>query len=171
MSNRLWVIGVGIAFLLGYYKYIEFERNETAKSVAQYEKNMNDPNSPPVLSERMRDPSWNIAYWIDVDRKSSDCIMADEIMDAGGNVKVSYKRGAETSRHYLSEYISSCSNRVNRTIEQVERPARKWCAFKNNDPRLAQLCSEWSNNKNIYLNKIKQLDAPTLNRYENYPNK
>jgi|GEM_PF-7117800 len=38
MSNRLWVIGVGIAFLLGYYKYIEFERNETAKSVAQYEK-------------------------------------------------------------------------------------------------------------------------------------
>lgn len=34
MSSRLWVVGIGLAFLLGYYKYIEYGRDETAKSVA-----------------------------------------------------------------------------------------------------------------------------------------
>ena len=82
-------------FLYGVY-WIAIKPPYTAqKSYADLvEENTNDPSAPPIISSTMRDPSWSIRYWLDVDKKSSDCVMADEIMDKGGNVKILRKRGA-----------------------------------------------------------------------------
>ncbi|ECN0920297.1 hypothetical protein AAHT98_27300 (plasmid) [Klebsiella pneumoniae] len=159
-------------FLYGVY-WIAIKPPYTAqKSYADLvEENTNDPSAPPIISSTMRDPSWSIRYWLDVDKKSSDCVMADEIMDKGGNVKILRKRGAVIKEYYLADYISSCKNRINRSLEMVDKRAKKWCDFKNTDHRLQELCTEWTNNKDIYLATIHKIDDPTLYRYDNYPNK
>lgn len=171
ISGGLILFVVLVLWLLGVYVYTEYQHNATEQSLVKSAANLNDPLAPPIISERMRDPSWSIRYWLDVDKKSSDCTMADEIMDKGGNVKILTKRGSEVRRYYLSDYISSCQNRIKRSLEMVERPAQKWCKFKDKDPRLAELCTEWSNNKETYLTTIKRNDSPTLERYKNYHNK
>ena len=136
----------------------------SADGLAQGDGSVSD--SPPVLSERMADPSWSIAYWISVDQKSSDCVAADQLMDQNVNRRtIIGRRGRVVAIYYLDDYIHSCQNRIERMLALVEPRVKEWCDYRDTSKRLDVICWEWELNKNKYINRIREIDGPTLMRY------
>ena len=91
--------------------------------------------------------------------------MADEMMDQNATIKVVSRRGAQR-RYYLSDYVSSCQNFSDRMFfEIVEPQADKWCQFRQDSGRLEQLCDEWTENKELYLQNLRSAASPTIERY------
>ena len=152
--------GVILLLLLGWYAWMdargEARRSQTNEKRQALQDNLNDPSAPPVLSNTMLDPDWSIRQWLAVGRKSSDCAMADEMMDQNATIKVVSRRGAQR-RYYLSDYVSSCQNFSDRMFfEIVEPQADKWCQFRQDSGRLEQLRDEWTENKELYTALIPE---------------
>jgi hypothetical protein len=130
-----------------------------------------DPNVPPELSDRMRDPSWTIKYWMGVGGKQSDCDQANEMMDKRAYARQTTKRGVVQHIYYLSDYVSSCGNTVTRALSYVEPEAKKWCQYRKSDSRFETLCTEWEQNKDSYVAELHAATQPTVDRYASYPYK
>lgn len=161
--------GAILLLLLGWYAWVdargEDRRAEANERRQALKDNLNDPSAPPVLSSTMLDPDWSIRQWLAVGKKSSDCVMADEMMDKNATVKVVSRRGSQR-RYYLSDYVSSCQNFSGRMFfEIVEPQADKWCQFRQDSLRLEQLCNEWTQNKDLYLQSLRATASPTIERY------
>ncbi len=91
--------------------------------------------------------------------------MADEMMDQNATVKVISRRGAQR-RYYLSDYVSSCQNFYERMFFEIVGPqADKWCQFREDSVRLKQLCDEWTENREAYLQSLRSATGPTIERY------
>ena len=142
------------------------DRNAQARaSLEAMQDNLNDPTAPPILSDRMLDPDWSIRQWLSVGRKSSDCVMADEMMDNNATAKVVTRRGSSRT-YYLSDYMSSCQNFSERMYFEIVAPrAEKWCQFRDHTPRIEELCAEWTENKEFYLQSLRAAARPTVERY------
>ena len=170
-AYSLLKFGVILMFIVGWYawtgKRSEDRRAETSERRQSFQDNLNDPSAPPVLSSTMLDPDWSIRKWLAVGQKSSDCAMADEMMDQNATVKIVTRRRGATSRYYLSDYVSSCQNFSDRMFfEIVEPQADKWCQFRQDSDRLEQLCDEWTDNKDLYLQSLRSAASPTIERYQ-----
>lgn len=141
------------------------------KWLAEHEKSVSDPTVPPELSDRMRDPSWTIKYWMGVGVRQSDCDVANEMMDKHAYARQTTKRGSVLHTYYLSDYVSSCASTVTRILSYVEPQARKWCQYRDSDPRFKTLCAEWEQNKDNYIAELRASTQPTVDRYAKYPYK
>ena len=156
--------------LVGWYAWMDARADErraqTLEKNQATQDNLNDPSAPPVLSSTMQNPDWSVKQWLAVGRKSSDCVMADEMMDRNATVRVVTNRRGGQKRYYLSDYVSSCENFFERMFfEIVEPQADKWCKFRQDSVRLEELCTEWTDNKDIYLQSLEAAARPTIERY------
>jgi hypothetical protein len=161
-------IAIIFLFLVGWVFWIETpndeRRAETLASLQAMQDNLNDPTAPPILSSRMLKPDWSIRYWLGIGKKNSDCVMADEMMD--NNATVKYVTRRSTKAYYLSDYMSSCQNsREQRYFEVVKPKAEKWCQFRHETARLEEICTEWTENKEFYLQNLRAAAGPTIERY------
>lgn len=165
-------VAAALICLAGWYHWIdtsgEKRRTQASQSRQAIQDNLNDPDAAPILSNRMLSSDWSIGKWLAIGKKSSDCIMADEMMDKNATVKI-VKRGGRTTRHYLSDYIASCDSFSTRMyFETVTPRAEKWCQFRQTTSRLETLCTEWIDNKDRYLHSLKAAKAPTVARYRQF---
>lgn len=140
-------------------------RAQAEASLQAIQDNLNDPNAPPILSSRMLQPDWSIGKWLGLGKLSSDCVMANEMMDKNATVKIVTRRGS-SRKYYLSDYVSSCQNMGERMFFETVKPrAEKWCQFRSHTARLEQLCTEWTENNEKYLQSLRAAVAPTVERY------
>lgn len=162
-------IGIVLAFVVGWGFWIAAPNGsrqaEAQASLQAMRDNLNDPTAPPILSSRMLKPDWSIGKWLAIGKLSSDCVMANEMMDKNATVKTVKRKGV-TRRYYLSDYVSSCQNSLERLYFDIVTPrAEKWCQFRQHTARLEQLCKEWTENHEMYLQSIRAAARPTLERY------
>ncbi len=162
-------VAAALICLAGWYHWIdtsgEKRRTEASQSRQAIQDNLNDPDAAPILSQTMQNPDWTIGKWLAVGRKSSDCIMADEMMDKNATAKIVKRRGASKT-YYLSDYIASCDSFSTRMYFEIVTPrAEKWCQFRKTTARLDTLCTEWTENKDRYWQNLQAAKQPTLERY------
>lgn len=122
---------------------------------AEREKSLADMSIPPVLPDRMRDPSWTIRHWIGADGMSSDCRTAHEYMDDGVLEKTVRRRRGASRTYNIFQYLGSCKRAAQRAIDQVSPHAKKWCHYRATDARLNELCEEWEKNGESYISTIR----------------
>lgn len=155
-----------IGWIGGVILWSDNRRNETIENNEQRKRDLADPSVPPVLSDIQADPSWSIRKWLSVDEKSSDCEMADEMMDNNATVKTIRRRRGSVREYYLADYISSCQNFSGKMFHEIVEPqANKWCLYRKSNQRFEELCGEWLNNKDLYLAELRANAEPTLERY------
>ena len=140
---------------------------QTTELSKNIEQSLDDLSIPPVLSPIMMNPNWTIAYWIGTDVKSKDCETADEFMDKRAISETVTRRGSSRT-YYLVDYAESCRARVQREISRVDRYTRKWCAYRNTQPRLEILCREWEQNRSADIARMQEIDGTTLARYSKF---
>jgi hypothetical protein len=119
------------------------------------EKALADLSIPPVLSDRMKDSSWTIRYWIGADGMSSDCRTAHEYMDDGILEKTVKRRRGAARTYNIFQYLGSCKRAAQRAIDQVSPHVKKWCHYRATDARLNELCEEWEQNGESYISTIQ----------------
>lgn len=90
---------------------------------------------------------------------------ANEYMDDGISSKT---RGSKT--YHITDYLNSCKGAAQRAKDLVEPRAKKWCRYRHTDARLDELCSEWEQNSEIYLRKLRQGYGSTIARFQELTN-
>ena len=128
---------------------------EVSARNAEREKSLADLSIPPVLSDRMKDPSWTIRHWIEADKMSSDCRTAHEYMDDGVLEKTVKRRRGASKTYNIFQYLGSCKRSAQRAIDQVSPHVKKWCHYRATDARLNELCEEWEKNGESYISTIQ----------------
>jgi hypothetical protein len=167
-ENLLWVIGVAI-FVTVFVKYIEYDNKKTRINNELRKEQLKDMSIPPTLSDRMKDPSWSIGYWIMADKFDPDCKTANDYMDENVLEKTFTRKG-HSYTHNIFEYLHSCKNASKRAFELVQPNAKKWCYYKDRDKRFEELCSEWEKNGQRYLEQIDQSYETTIKRFQSITN-
>lgn len=167
-GNTLLVIGSAI-FITIFIKYIEHDNEQTKIRNELREEELKDMSIPPTLSDRMKDPSWSIEYWIMADKFDPDCKTANEYMDENILEKTVTRRGSSYT-HNIFEYLHSCKNASKRALELVQPRAKKWCYYKARDKRFEELCNEWEQNGQRYLKQIEQSYDVTIKRFQSITN-
>lgn len=163
-KNGLFVLCTAV-FVGGVIFFANRDNELAAASNAARERDLADMSIPPVLSPLQKQPDWTVRQWMGIGEKDSDCTRADEMMDKNISQEIRIRRGRRTVVD-LGELVSSCRNRPQRLIEMVDPQARKWCAYRTSDPRLDQLCQEWTSNRESYLAEIARTDGPMISRYD-----
>jgi hypothetical protein len=167
-ENLLLVIGIAI-FLFVFIKYLEQDNKQTKINNELHEKELKDMSVPPILSDRMKDPSWSIEGWIMANKLDPDCKTANEYMDENVLEKTVTRKSRSDTRN-IFEYLQSCKNASKRALELVQPNANKWCYYKNIDKRFEELCSEWEKNGQRYLKQIDQSYETTIKRFQSITN-
>ena len=132
---------------------------------AERERSHADLSIPPVLSDRMKDPSWTIRYWVGADSMSFDCRTAHQYMDEGVIQKTTKPRRGPAQTHNIFEYLGSCKRAAQRAIDQVSPQVKKWCHYRSTDLRLDKLCREWEDNGKSYIAAIQAQYDSTVARF------
>jgi len=157
--KELKLIALLIVALPIYFFVVSSCSNNNAEEVrarnAEREKSLADLSIPPVLPDRMKDPSWTIRHWIEADTMSSDCRTAHEYMDEGVIEKTVKRRRGAARTYNIFQYLGSCKRAAQRAIDQVSPYVKKWCHYRATDARLNELCEEWEQNGESYISTIQ----------------
>jgi hypothetical protein len=105
------------AWLGGWVLYADIANKGLRERNAQDKRDLADLSIPPKGKEP---DGWTIAYWVSVDKKSSDCVTADEYMDKNAISKTVKRRGAVIRTYFLTDYVESCRQRVKGALELGE---------------------------------------------------
>ena len=138
---------------------------EIMRRNSERERVLKDMSIPPTLSDRMKDPSWTIRYWLGVDKMGHDCKIAHEYMDDGVLERTIRGRRTRGRTHNIFEYLGSCKRAPQRAIAMVTPQAKKWCHYRKTDPRLEELCSEWEKNGGNYISMLEEQYKSTELRF------
>lgn len=169
--GRFLLVPIGVAIVcVSFIKYDEHRYEQLKRNNELREIRLADMSIPPEISDRMRNPSWTIAYWITANELHSDCKKANEFMDENILEKtISRRRGGSYTLNIL-DYLKSCKNASQRSLELVQPRAKKWCHYKDTDARLDELCTEWEQNGQRYLAQIDLGYQETLGRFQKITN-
>lgn len=125
--------------------------------------------TPPKLHKRQKQKTWTIKYWIGADTFDSDCQTALDFMDEGVIEKSRIRRGS-TIKRSIFDYLGSCKRSKKRAFDRVNYQAVKWCYYRNQNLRFENLCSEWENHGEKYLQKIEKDYIYTLEKFQKLTN-
>lgn len=164
MEKLLWIV-VTAAILTLYVQYLNYDQQKTIDYNKKFREDLKDMSIPPKLSKIQEETSWTIKHWISVDKMQGDCETAHQYMDENILEKTVTRKG-KTRTYSIFSYLNSCKTASKRAEELVSPQARKWCHYRNQDPRLETLCSEWENNFQSYLLKIQDDYSSTEARFK-----